>query len=240
MFNLFKKLWPKKEFTYEFKGLHFKKKDYAFFWRFRINKFIPQERGLYQIAYNLIEPGMRVNIIAGGSGITALFSLKKLNNNGNVTIYEGGRESVDNINRNLSFNGFENFKTIHGIVGEEINVYGGSSVDAIHIKPSEIEDCDYLELDCEGSEKDILQNMVIKPKFITIEIHPNLIKESYKWLFNWVKNNSYKILSFSGHDGFVLNESMFKELYNHNLSRSNKYIDNTLARAPMIISLQKI
>lgn len=165
--------------------------------------------------------------------------MSKLSKNGFLTIYEGGDKSVERITKNINLNGFEKYNIIHGVVGQNIDVYGGSTNLAIKVLPEDLAECDYLELDCEGSEKSILESMFIRPKYITIEIHPFLISKSIDWLYDFILKNDYIVAFFSGHDGVLLSESEFKFLYNHNLSTGEKRHKNLLGRAPMVICLTK-
>jgi hypothetical protein len=58
----------------------------------------------------------------------------------------------------------------HAIVGKAIAV-SGSSESAPTLRPSELPECDVLELDCEGSEIGILSEMSIRPRVVSVETH---------------------------------------------------------------------
>lgn len=68
----------------------------------------------------------------------------------------------------------------HSIVGEEVDVYGGSKNNVQTKSILDIMHIDILELDCEGSEYSILKelsNYEMKseydlPKFLFVEFHP--------------------------------------------------------------------
>lgn len=52
--------------------------------------------------------------------------------------------------------------TAHDVWGDEGNV----------ISASKLPKCDYLEIDAEGAELDILHNLTIRPQKIAVEAHP--------------------------------------------------------------------
>lgn len=57
-------------------------------------------------------------------------------------------------------------------VGSDVfELYGGRS-SADLLRPSSLPECDVLELDCEGSELSILQNLAIHPRALIVEVHP--------------------------------------------------------------------
>ena len=202
--------------------------------------------------YTLPEKGVRIGIdkyvgygmncvqVGGGAGITSLHTLDKIGNEGLLTIYEGGYESILRIKKNLTINNFTNYIIKHAIVGVEKNVYGGDLTEAEIIDPINLPQCNYLELDCEGSEKSILENMKIRPEFIVAEIHPKLINESFDWLYKWIKINHYVIDYYSGHDGNLITNEEFLELYSYNLRTGKKKMDLIIGRTPLVIGLIKI
>jgi hypothetical protein len=58
----------------------------------------------------------------------------------------------------------------HAVVGEAIGVYGDAVATTI-VRPSDLPHCDFLELDCEGSEIGILRDMTIQHRAIAVETH---------------------------------------------------------------------
>jgi hypothetical protein len=149
----------------------------------------------------------------GGSGITSLYTLRSIGENGFLTIYEDGKESIRVIDLNPTNNSFNNYKIIQAIVGDEKNVYGGNTLESLFVHPKDLPECDYLELDCEGSEKSILENMRINPGYIVVEIHPRLIGENIRWLDSFIFHRNYFVDYYSGHDGNIITRTEFLELY---------------------------
>jgi Methyltransferase FkbM domain len=70
-------------------------------------------------------------------------------------------------------NGVEHRPTVrHAVVGVAISVYGSEeSQSSAVIDPADLPRCDVLELDCEGAEITILENMRIAPRSVLVETH---------------------------------------------------------------------
>ncbi|MCU7525734.1 MAG: FkbM family methyltransferase [Ignavibacteria bacterium] len=114
-----------------------------------------------------VSQGDRVTIVGGGYGITGIVAMEK---GGQVTLIEASKERAKDILKT-----WEKYKlkgtVIHGYVGSPVNVWGEmEGADKIE----EIPDCDILELDCEGGEKEVLANLSIQPRVIIVESHGDL------------------------------------------------------------------
>lgn len=237
--NILKLILPMRGYIYIIQGFRIYAKDYIILGHLRKPIHDLPEKGVRIGILKYVGYGMNCVQVGGGSGITSLYTLDKIGNDGLLTIYEGGYESTIIIKKNLSINNFTNYRIKHAIVGMEKNVYGGDLTQAELIDPINLPQCNYLELDCEGSEKSILENMKIRPDFIVVEIHPNLIDESVDWLYNWINQNSYAIDYYSGHDGNLITGEEFTKLYNHNLKTGEGRVESISGRAPMVIGLIK-
>jgi len=124
----------------------------------------------------------------------------KLASEGNVFCYEPFDENFEILEKNISLNGLDNVKVFNlgvaGVGGKRDLVIsdentGGHGfyesegekikVDVISLKDvfekNKIEKCDFLKMDCEGAEYEILmktpQKYLDKIKSITMEYHPN-------------------------------------------------------------------
>jgi len=112
-----------------------------------------------------------VVIVGGGHGVTAVTAAKQVGENGNVVVYEGSADKVERCEQTTRFNGVSDRVDVrHGVVGPSISVWGDEK-GAPHLEPKELPDCDVLELDCEGAEIDILENMEISPEVVIVETH---------------------------------------------------------------------
>jgi hypothetical protein len=118
-----------------------------------------------------VRPGDRVVVIGGGVGVTATIAALQAGPTGHVRCFEGAREGVQKVKRTAALNGVAHLLTVeHGVVARAISVYGTAPERDV-VRPEALPDCDVLELDCEGAEVDILQQMTIQPRVILVETH---------------------------------------------------------------------
>jgi len=170
------------------------------------------------------EIGDSIIIVGGGKGISAVRAARIAGKSGNVILYEGGKESVEYLDNVIEINDVVQQVTVrHAIVGHEINVFGGDSSMAKSISPDELPDCDVLELDCEGSEIDILYNMDISPRVIIMEIHPWQFSDDFDVIMKYLSDIGYEIRHRFGHDGVALNENGFRILFEHSKHFGSEY-----------------
>ena len=129
------------------------------------------EWGLIAALCAHVRPGDRVIVVGGGVGVTSVVAAKQAGPRGRVTCFEGDREGVKRVRETARLNGIGRELDVRcAIVGPKIAVYGTSPSD-ITIAPNELSPCDVLELDCEGSEIAILENLAIRPRAIAVESH---------------------------------------------------------------------
>jgi len=135
----------------------------------QVNDVPDYEESLVKALREYVALGDRVVVVGCGTGVTcavaAILSQKR------VDCFEGDFEAVEATKRTARLNGvLDKVNVVHAIVGENIGVYGNSFAEKI-MHPSEIPDCDVLELDCEGAELQILREMKIAPRVIAVETH---------------------------------------------------------------------
>jgi tRNA A58 N-methylase Trm61 len=136
-------------------------------WRRRPN----YESGIITSVNEHLKKGEKVVIVGGGNGVTAVVVAEQIGEDGNVIVYEGSADKVERCKQTARLNGVsDRIEVRHGIVGPSISVWGEEK-GAPHLEPKEIPDCDVLELDCEGAETDILENIQIRPRVIIVESH---------------------------------------------------------------------
>mgnify|MGYP000227020195 CR=1 FL=1 len=112
-----------------------------------------------------------VVIVGGGWGVTAVGAAKQTGSSGSVTVYEGARREVERVKDTISLNGVSNTVHVeHAIVGSDVHLKSESG-DARQIRPDELPECDVLELDCEGAEIMILEDLDFYPKYLIVESH---------------------------------------------------------------------
>ncbi len=88
-----------------------------------------------------------------------------------MTGYEGALAQVDCTRATLAANGTCNATIHHAIVASPIGVYGDRTAYGEIVPPAALPECDVLEMDCEGSEIEILQKMTIRPRAVLVETH---------------------------------------------------------------------
>jgi hypothetical protein len=129
------------------------------------------ESGLISAISCHISPGDDVVIVGGGWGVTAVAAAKKTGSSGSVTVFEGAKREVNRVKETLSLNSVSDIVEVkHAIVGPEIHLKSAAG-NPDQISPDELPRCDVLELDCEGSEIDILGNISTYPEYIFVETH---------------------------------------------------------------------
>lgn len=118
-----------------------------------------------------VRPGDRVVVVGGGVGVTATIAALQTGPSGEVICFEGASEGVEKVRRTADLNGVSERMTVHhAVVARSISVYGTEPAREV-VPPADLPDCDVLELDCEGAEVDILQEMVIRPRAVLVETH---------------------------------------------------------------------
>jgi hypothetical protein len=195
-----------------------------------------KEDGIVSSHQKVTQSGDSVVVIGGGNGITAVRAAKLVGDSGDVTIFEGGKESVDVINDVIEINDVSHLCEVHhAIVGKERNVYGGESTKAEIIKPEKIPDCDVLELDCEGSEIDVLRELPIQPRAIIAELHPWNFQDKPDTILEILTELGYELTHRFGHDGTTLSEKEFETLLSNSNVQGERYVKSG-ARWPVVIA----
>lgn len=199
--------------------------------------------GLVSSHETLASAGDEVVIVGGGYGVTAVRAAQIVGEAGHVTVYEGGEEQVEVVNETIDVNGVTSLcETSHAIVGEEKVLYGDSG-GADRISPDELPDCDVLEMDCEGSELQILENMDIRPETLIIELHPGQYTDDIYGPIDNVREMGYELTHLVGQDGIEVDEGGFRKLLeknrdmvgSHSPDRTgDKYLDSG-ARWPVVM-----
>lgn len=114
--------------------------------------------------------GDTIVVVGGGYGITAVHAAKQVGRAGEVLVYEGDTEMVENLRLTFERNGVSEIcQVIPAVVGEpyRIEQYPTENV----ISSADLPQSDVLEMDCEGAELDILQRLAHRPKTIIVELH---------------------------------------------------------------------
>ena len=118
-----------------------------------------------------VRAGDRVTIVGGGAGVTVVAAAQCVGEHGTVTCFEGSARQAGIARETAALNHVADRVTLHhAVVGPAIAVYGEAGA-AESLSPDALPACDVLELDCEGAEVDILQQLTFNPRVILVETH---------------------------------------------------------------------
>ena len=163
-------------------------------WR-SIDEFVKPnyESSLVKGLKEFVKEGYKVVIVGGGKGVTTSIASKLTGPTGRVICYEASKQSVNAIKNTIAYNAVpDNIEVINKCVGEPISVWGDLT-DKV-IQPNQLPQCELLELDCEGAEKKILNELSIRPEIILVETH-GIFNSSTKEIVGLLQNIGYKIVN---------------------------------------------
>jgi len=134
--------------------------------------------------------GDNVVIIGGGLGVTAVIASRETS--GIINVFEQSEETYEILRGTVDHNDHPGeIKIHHTAVGK----IGGSNfsrqppTDIERTAPSNLPDADLYEMDCEGAETTILEQMEIRPQRLLIETHSN-----HEEVTDLLQNMGYQIL----------------------------------------------
>src|ERR1035437_338069 len=118
-----------------------------------------------------VREGDRIVIVGAGIGVTAVCAALRTGGSGRVECFEGSLEQCKQVKKTAKRNNISNLNLNHAVVASVIDVHGDLSGVGIIIPAARLPPCDVLELDCEGSEVQILREMIITPRVLLVETH---------------------------------------------------------------------
>lgn len=140
----------------------------------KIYSYEPGGTAFHQLNENIILNGMGGRIIS--------FKLAVYKSRGRIKLYESGKTGLSSIYRSRKERKFETIKTI--------------SLEDIFLD-NKIKRCNYLKIDCEGAEYDILAHcpgyILKKVERIALEFHEMNSKQNHHDLINILKNGGFRI-----------------------------------------------
>ncbi len=157
------------------------------------------------------ELGDRVVIIGGGRGVSSVVAAQQVGSSGSVDIFEGSVEFAEIVRTTCKKNNVYERCTVHNeIIGPRKNVYGKGKKKTT---PDNLPECDVLEMDCEGAEKEILEMIDIRPRNLIVEVHPiNFKNDPIYVVTNTIESLGYDIVSFMSNDGKKVGRETFNDL----------------------------
>lgn len=125
--------------------------------------------------HDRVQPDDHILILGGGCGVTPVHAARQ---GATVTVIEAAAERVEDVHETLALNNINRDRVAveHAVVEADHDVWGTPG-DTIHA--SDLPDCDYLEVDVEGAEADILPELDIQPRVIAVEYHPPDVTEEW-------------------------------------------------------------
>lgn len=129
------------------------------------------ESGMISLIRSYVEQGDDVVVVGGGWGVTSVTAAKHAGKSGDIIVYEGSADKASDVQETAKINDVSEMVTVRNAVVGPLVDLRGSGGDVPQVTPSELPACDVLELDCEGSELNILRNMNIRPRLILVESH---------------------------------------------------------------------
>lgn len=145
---------------------------------------------------NNCSEGDTVVIIGGGFGISAVRAARKVGSTGEVIVYEASKKSYDQINDVINYNSVDHIvECHHAVVGEVISLswpLGGETGEADAISPENLPQADVYEIDAEGAEKAILENLNVKPRVCIVETHA-VLDVPKEEIIPLLRNKGYQI-----------------------------------------------
>jgi hypothetical protein len=196
-----------------------------------INKNI--EYGIQLAHKGLTQKDDDVVIVGGGMGVTAALAAKHVGKGGHVTIYEPF-DRLKEISKNMSINEVDPDVRVHRklVYPTETDEFTGQAKINDHIRkrlsedyggefevadPRDLPECDVLELDCEGAELAIIENLDIRPRVIILELECYAYKSFYDnkrtpdEVLDCLSEMGYQIVQHTGHLGTPIASKQIKE-----------------------------
>jgi hypothetical protein len=164
------------------------------------------------------ENGDTVVIVGGGRGVSTVNAARESGPTGNVIVFEGSEEYSNIIDKVTRYNNVDELvKISQNVVGHDKNIYGRLN-NYDFISPEELPECDVLEMDCEGAEEEIVQNLIILPRVITVEIHPR--NSDNEQTLESISDLGYNIEAYWTNEGQKISEKEFDEIIEQRIENS--------------------
>lgn len=176
------------------------------------------EGGEIKFHEQFIESGDTVVIIGGGRGVTAVSAANKTGEEGEVIVYEASEKYASLIQDVIDLNNVSSICDVRrAVVSDAINVFGSDgSAGADVVYPTDIPDCDVIEMDCEGAEFDIIREMKIRPRAAIVEVHPGVYPEMPDVVRSKMSDIGYRDVGLATNEGRELNEAEFESALQDN------------------------
>lgn len=128
------------------------------------------EKGIIESLKENVEEGDSITIVGGGNGVSAVWAARLNDAPEKVNVYEASSEQCDLLRKTLEYNDMEEISLHNCVVGVEGELYGDRGNTKV-IEPSDLDSCDVLEIDIEGAELEVLDELDIRPEVLIVESH---------------------------------------------------------------------
>lgn len=149
------------------------------------------ERGVHKTQ---TRAGDTVVVVGVGSGVSTIAGAKAAGGDGRVVGFEASSELAEANRESMELNDVDDIVEIIARPVTEITLNTwGEEVAGEGVSPTDLPEADVLELDCEGAELEILEQITFRPRILSIEAHPPFgvdVEDVEKWL----SENDYKII----------------------------------------------
>jgi hypothetical protein len=140
-------------------------------WRVTHRDPVHYEESIVDSINSYAKLGDQVAIVGGGWGVTTVYAARAVGDEGCVKVYEASNEYAEYTRETAKINGVrDRVDVTNAVVSHSVSTRGKTNSDKI-LQPTELPDCDVLQLDCEGAELEILSNIDIRPRVIIVETH---------------------------------------------------------------------
>lgn len=120
-----------------------------------------------------IQPGDDVVVIGAGLGVTTVLAAEQSAPDGSVVAFEPAPDRAKLTQRTVDINGVSESVDVRNRAVETPKHINGEPSPNEGVDINQVPSCDVLELDCEGSEIEILDRMTRRPRAIRVEYHEN-------------------------------------------------------------------
>ena len=181
----------------------------------------PFEGALASVHREHTRPGDEVAVVGGGFGITTVAAVEA---GARVTVYEASADRLAALRETLDLNDVDPERVVlrQSVVGELADAETeekGLDPDALStVAPADLLPCDVLELDCEGAERAVLQEMraatpaASLPRLAAVEVHPIKLGEDPGEVLDLLSGLGYEPVAWLTHDGASISRGQFAGL----------------------------
>lgn len=111
----------------------------------------------------------------------------------------------------------------------------GDTTSSPRVDPADLPACDVLELDYEGPELEILQNLEFVPRVAIVELHPWLFDGDVEAVEELLSGMGNTVTNRYGHDGSVVPDEEEFEFLLQQSARDGERYGPSGARWPVVI-----